>query len=197
MVKIDIDPSIASPLLSPKLAVLVTTNDAQSKPNIITLAWAMPTSRNPPLVAISVGTRRYSHRLIESCEEFVVNVPSQRILEQVHYCGRKSGRVINKFAETKLTKLKSQKVEPPRIKECVAHIECKLVGKLRTGDHTIFIGEVVAASVDEETFDRERGVVNLGQFKPVLHLGGDFYSTAEKTKRVALKLGGDGKSPKS
>ena len=186
MVKTDIDPSIASALLSPKLAVLVTTIDEQSKPNIITLAWVMPTSFNPPLVAISVGTRRYSHGLIESCEEFVVNVPSQRILERVHYCGRKSGRVTDKFAETKLTKLKSQRVEPPRIKECVAHLECKLVGKLRTGDHTIFIGEVVAASVDEEAFDRGRGVVNLAQFKPVLHLGGDLYSTAEKTERVAL-----------
>ncbi len=184
MVKIDVSTEFVSGLLAPHSTVLVTTVDARGKPNIITLGWTMPTSRDPPLVAISIGTRRYSHGLIEDCKEFVVNVPPEGLVEQAHFCGTRSGRTVDKFAGAKLTSLPSKRVKPPRIKECVAHLECKLVQKLQTGDHTIFVGEVVAASADEEAFDSEKGFMNLKKFKPLLHLGGRFYSIAGKTKSV-------------
>jgi flavin reductase (DIM6/NTAB) family NADH-FMN oxidoreductase RutF len=184
MGKIDVEVDSASRLFAPRLTVLVTSVDKRGKPNIITLSWAMPTSFDPPLVAISVGTRRYSHELIESCEEFVVNIPPHDILEKVKLCGSSSGRVSDKFAEAGLTSIASKKVEPPRIKECIAHLECRLVGKLQTGDHTIFLGEVVTASVDEGAFDRKEDIMNLEVFKPIFHLGGDFFSTSTKAVRM-------------
>ncbi|MCS7131377.1 MAG: flavin reductase family protein [Hadesarchaea archaeon] len=185
MEKIDVDVSLASRLFAPRLTVLVTSIDKMGRANIITLSWAMPTSFDPPLVAISVGEQRYSHELIESCKEFVVNIPSQDILEKVQLCGSRSGRGVDKFSESGLTQLPSKKVKPPRIKECVAHLECKLIDSLRTGDHTIFIGEVLAASVDEEAFDRRGGMMKLEIFKPILHLAGHYFSTSSGIKQVS------------
>lgn len=182
--KIDVKVNSASRLFAPRLTILATSVDKKGKPNIITLSWAMPTSFDPPLVAISVGTRRYSHELIEGCGEFVVNIPPHAILEKVQLCGSRSGRTIDKFAEAGLTSIASEKVRPPRIKECIAHIECRLVGKLQTGDHTIFVGRVVAASVDEGAFDSKEDIVNLELFKPIFHVGGDFFSTSTKATRV-------------
>jgi flavin reductase (DIM6/NTAB) family NADH-FMN oxidoreductase RutF len=40
-------------------------------------------------------------------------------------------------------------VKPPLIKECFGHIECRVVNHLTCGDHTLFVGEAVAASADE------------------------------------------------
>jgi len=184
-VKIDVDASLASRLFAPRLTVLVTSVDKKGRANIITLSWAMPTSFDPPLVAISVGKQRYSHELIEGCKEFVVNLPPREILEKVKLCGSRSGRAVDKFSEAGLTQLPSNKVKPPRIKECVAHLECKLVDELRTGDHTIFVGEVVAASVDEGAFDRREETIKLEVFKPILHLAGPYFSTSSGARKVS------------
>jgi flavin reductase (DIM6/NTAB) family NADH-FMN oxidoreductase RutF len=69
--------NVSSPLLllHPKLVALLTCVDDAGKANIITLAWAMPVSVQPPLVVVSVGPRRYSHGLIDETKEFVLNIP--------------------------------------------------------------------------------------------------------------------------
>jgi len=167
-------------LLAPRMTVLVTCVDKRGKPNIITLAWTMPTSFKPPLVAISVGHKRFSHQLIGETKEWVINVPPWKLLKKVELCGIRSGRVIDKFSLAGLTALPSERVRPPRIKECIAHLECRLQNEIRAGDHTIFVGEVVAASVDEDAFDFERNIMDLESFAPVLHLGESFYSTSKK-----------------
>ncbi|NIM14547.1 MAG: flavin reductase family protein, partial [Candidatus Aminicenantes bacterium] len=45
--------------------ILVTCVDGEGNPNIITLAWSMVTSFNPPMIAISVAPKRYSFGLIK------------------------------------------------------------------------------------------------------------------------------------
>lgn len=65
-------------------------------------------------------------------------------------CGTCSGRDVDKFKETGLTPIPAQQVRPPLIKEGVVNMECKVIGELRTGDHTIFAGEIVAAYLTDE-----------------------------------------------
>jgi len=182
--KVEVDANQALRLLSPRPTVLVTAVDERGRPNVITLAWTMPTSFDPPLVAISVGVGRLSHELIERSKEFVVNVPGMEMLEKVWICGRISGRSIDKFKHSGLTPVPSKNVKAPRIGECTAHLECELVNRLRTGDHTIFIGRVLAASVDEGAFDAREGIMELETFKPMFHLGGANFSTASGSTRA-------------
>jgi flavin reductase (DIM6/NTAB) family NADH-FMN oxidoreductase RutF len=134
----------------PERTVLVVSNDREGRPNIITLGWNMPTSRTPPMAVISVGVTRYSHGLIHDGGAFVLVFPSIEIEGAVLYCGTHSGREVDKFQETGLTPLPSQHVAPPLIKEGVVNMECKVVGELRTGDHTLFAGEILAAYTSTE-----------------------------------------------
>ena len=175
--KIRVAISSAYRLLHPMHTVLVSCMGKNGKPNIITLAWAMPTSINPPLVAISIAPRRYSHQLIEETKEFVVNIPTMEILKETFFCGRVSGRDHEKFREAGLTPSPAKKVKPPIIKECVAHLECKLHNQFATGDHTIFIGEIIEAYADKECFT-EAGY-NLDKAKMVFHLGGNEFATLQ------------------
>ncbi|NQT09459.1 flavin reductase family protein, partial [Candidatus Bathyarchaeota archaeon] len=107
--------------------VMATVVGNDGKPNIITLGMYMPISIDPPLVCIGVAPRRYSHTLLEENGEFVINTPSIDLEEQMHYCGIKSGRDVDKWAETGLTPMPSLKVKPPRIEECFSHLECRVV----------------------------------------------------------------------
>jgi flavin reductase (DIM6/NTAB) family NADH-FMN oxidoreductase RutF len=156
---------------------MVTCADEAGKSNIVTLAWSMPTSFDPPLVAISVAPQRYSHKLIEKTGEFVVNVPTIEIARETLFCGRVSGRSHDKFKEAPLTALPAKRVKAPLIKECIAHLECKLVQRMTTGDHTIFIGKVLAAWVNEGAFDNK---FNPSKAKLLYHLGGDNFTTLSK-----------------
>lgn len=184
--------SISSPLmlrlLHPMHTVLVSSIGEGGKADIITLAWAMPTSINPPLVAISVSPKRHSHSLIEETGEFVVNIPTMEILNETFFCGTLSGRDHDKFKETRLTALPSKKVKPPIVKECIAHLECKLLSQFETGDHTIFVGEVVEAYADEEIFT---GAYDVKKAKMIFHLGGNEFATLDhkicKPKQPHLK----------
>jgi len=172
--KVDVSASSASRLLHPMHTVLVSCVGKRGRPNIITLAWAMPTSINPPLVAISISPRRHSHTLIEETKQFVVNIPTMNILKETLFCGRRSGKEYDKFKETSLTPLRAKKVKPPIIKECVAHLECRLHSQFAAGDHTIFVGEIVEAYADKEAFTDKYDLKNA---KMIFHLGGDEFAT--------------------
>ena len=172
--KIKVDLSLATRLIHPMHVVLVSCVGKGGKANIITLAWCMPTSHRPPMLAISVAPRRLSHRMIVGTKEFVVNVPTMGIVREMLFCGRRSGRRLDKFKETGLTSLKAKIVKPPIIKECVAHLECKLSQQMTTGDHTMFVGEILAAYVNEGIFDE---TYNIKKAKHIYHIGKDDFAT--------------------
>lgn len=173
---VQVDLGSACRLLHPMHTVLVSCVGKKGKPNIITLAWAMPTSISPPLVAVSIAPRRHSHGLIEESKEFVVNVPTMNILDAAMFCGRRSGKEYDKFKETGLTAQPARKVKAPIIKECVAHLECTLHNQFTTGDHTVFVGEIVEAYADKRAYVDG---YDLKKAKMVFHLGGSEFATLD------------------
>lgn len=174
--------------LFPTTVVLATCIDREDKPNIITLGWAMKTSGKPPMVAISIAPTRHSYSLIEENDEFVLAIPTSEILEAVHRCGRVSGRTVNKFEKFNLTPLPAKFVKPPLIKECVANLECRVVGRITTGDHTIFVGEVLAAHVNDQYYEMERLCLNLDKAKVIVTHGDEY---REIGRVIAYKLNGE------
>jgi len=115
--------------------------------SICPLGWTMWTSGNPPMMAISVAPPRFTHDLIANSGEFVLAWPGAELAEATLLCGTRSGRSMDKFAECKLTALPAEKVQAPLVKECLANLECKVVNKMTTGDHTVFAGEIVAVHI--------------------------------------------------
>jgi flavin reductase (DIM6/NTAB) family NADH-FMN oxidoreductase RutF len=160
------------------VVVMATCVGKKGRPNIITLGMYMPISSRPPMVCIGVAPRRYSHGLIEETGDFVVNVPSIGLEEQMHYCGVKSGRDVDKFAETGLTAIPSLKVKPPRIEECFGHIECKVVQSHVCGDHTLFVGKVVATSADEDVMDGN--TLNVLKARPIVQKNHVYFTVTDK-----------------
>jgi len=174
--KINVEFSSAYRLLHPMHTVLVSCVDKAGKPNVLTLAWAMPTSHDPPLVAVSIGLNKYSQALIEETGEFVVNFPTVDIVKETLACGRTSGRNHDKFSETGLTPLPARKVKAPIVKECVAHLECKLHSQFETGDHTVFVGEIVEAYADKGVFTDKYAI---DKARLLFHLGGNDFATLD------------------
>ena len=130
--------------------------------NIATMAWVSPVSFDPPLVMVAVSPKRYSHELVEKAGEFALLVLGEDQKELSTLAGTKTGRREQKWElePFKLLRKAPRIISAPLLKECRAAYECKLVNQLSTGDHTLFIGEIVAAEIHEEVnplilFNRE------------------------------------------
>jgi flavin reductase (DIM6/NTAB) family NADH-FMN oxidoreductase RutF len=151
-------------ILFPLPAVMVSCQRKDEKPNIITLAWVGVVCSEPPMVGISIRKNRFSYGIIKESKEFVINVPTQKLLKATDFCGTKSGKNVDKFSETKLTPIKAEKVKAPLIKECPVNLECVVRQILELGSHDLFLGEIVATHVDSEFLD-SIGKLDLGKME--------------------------------
>ncbi len=161
-------------MFAPQLVGLVSSIK-KGRPNVATLAWITSVSADPPLISIAVGRTRYTHECISGSREFVVNLPTMDLLKEVMLAGSISGRDTDKFEKTGLTPAESIAVKVPYVKECATHLECKVVDTKEAGDHTIFIGKVIATTCELEAIKDD--VLDISRIKPVLHLGGTFFTT--------------------
>jgi flavin reductase (DIM6/NTAB) family NADH-FMN oxidoreductase RutF len=125
--------------------VYVVTSRAGDRLNGLTVAWASQVSLKPPMVAVAVDKRWYSHELLSIGENFTVNVLADDQVPLGKHFGSSSGRTpgVNGV---------------PKLAGCRAWIECRKIDTVSTGDHTLFIGEVVASELNEaktrQVYDR-------------------------------------------
>lgn len=131
-------------LLESGPVILVTTHDG-GKNNIMTISWTMVVDFTPQF-AITTGAWNYSFAALRKTRECVIAIPTVDMLDQVVGIGTCSGADTDKFARFGLTPEPGVLVKAPLIKECLANIECKVVGMI--GKHNIVVLEGVAAYVN-------------------------------------------------
>ncbi|MBN1677126.1 MAG: flavin reductase family protein [Candidatus Thermoplasmatota archaeon] len=139
---------------------------ASARDNIITLAMCHIFSFRPPLIGVGIGPRRFSHGLFRESRDFAVNIPNRSMLRAVEICGSKSGKNVDKFEAAGLTREKAERISAPLIAECPVNIECLKVKEVEAGDHTWFIGEVVAARKDE-SYDKAEMLLYWGEYRVI------------------------------
>jgi len=136
----------------PQPITIVTTIDRNGRVNAALKSWVMYCS--PSDIMFGCNTEHDTAKNILETREFVVNIPSRDIFKQTVITAVRYPRGVNELEEAGLTAIPSSKVKPPRIEECKAHAECKLMWHKRLeGNAIVFIGRVVALSVDENIFD--------------------------------------------
>ena len=162
-------------MLYPLPAVLVTVADENGKDNIITVAWAGTVCTNPPMVSISVRPERYSYAMLCETKEFVINLTTEKMAFATDYCGVKSGRDVDKFKETKLTREQASHVGAPLIKESPVSIECRVREIQELGSHSLFL----AVHVESDYMD-EKGKFDLAKAQPMVYSHGEYYGIGKK-----------------
>jgi flavin reductase (DIM6/NTAB) family NADH-FMN oxidoreductase RutF len=161
---IEIAPSKATSLISPRLTVLVNTIDEKGKLNSSPYSWVFPLSFNPPLIGASIGKNKLTLLNARRSGELVVCVVSPDFSQQAVTCEQKHVPGDRLWQKQGLHSKKSEKVAVPRIKESKAILECKATKFLEFGgDHVILVGEVVYA----------RAEASLDEINPLLHAGGE------------------------
>ena len=169
----------AGNMLYPLPAVMVSVTDGKGQDDIITVAWTGTICTNPPMVYISVRPSRFSHHMLMETGEFVINLTTEKLTRATDYCGVRSGRDVDKFKETGLTREKAEFVKAPMIKESPVSIECRVTEVKKLGSHDMFLAEVLAVHADEEYMD-ENNRFDLNRARPMVYSHGEYLGLGKK-----------------
>ena len=172
----------AARLLMGGVVTLVTSN-WQGRNNVMPLAWHMPVSTNPTLIAIAVAESRYSVAMINHSEEFTINIPKRPMLHHVQYLGQISGENIDKLEAAQWDYFAGFRVMSPLLHNCAGWIECGVRHMMPFGDHVLYIAEVVSVQVDNDSFDLH-WKSDAGDDRPLIYLGENAYSSFDYVKNA-------------
>ena len=145
--------------------------ESQLRDNMLTIAWVGTVCTNPPMLYISVRPERYSYHALKDSGEFVVNLTTADMARAVDYCGVRSGKDVDKFEVTGLTRRDAAKVNVPVIEDSPVNIECRVRDVLELGSHHMFLADVVHVTVDDRYMD-EKGTFHLERANPLVYSHG-------------------------
>ncbi len=115
--------------------------------NGFTASWVMQASFKPPLVVNCVKQDSRSHAMLTASNVFSLSVleAGQKDLAEKFF--KPQRRVGDKFEDVEFYR---GVTGCPIIKDTLGYVECQVVGTIAQGDHTVFVGEVIAAGIHRE-----------------------------------------------
>lgn len=174
-------------MLYPLPAVMISCQEKEQKPNIITVAWAGTICSDPVMVSISVRKERYSHDIIKNTGEFVINLVTEELAYATDYCGVKSGKDVDKFKKCHLTPIAIEGVNAPAIAESPLSLACKVKEIKELGSHDMFIAEVVGVTVDDKYMNKN-GKFELNSSKLVTYSHGEYFGLGKKIGKFGYSV---------
>jgi len=175
-----------SPLAGP--LALVTTVDKEARVNVAPKSWISHVCRQPDLLVIGCNRHHHTASNLLANGECVLNFPSDHLALLTWDAHRFLEPCQDELAMRGFTPVPAEKVAPPRLEQCRAHIEGRVESVKWYGDECIFFIEQVACSVDEEVAAAPDPYALL---RPILYLGPGTYGVIEHVNKVAQKGQGD------
>ena len=167
-------------MLYPLPAVMVSCANAAGEKDIVTVAWAGTVCTNPPMLSISLRPERHSYHIVRESGEFVVNLVTARLQRACDWCGVRSGRDYDKWAECRLTPAPATTLElAPAIEESPVSIECRVRDVLELGSHHLFLADVTAVQVEDALLD-ERGRLDLARAGLTAYSHGEYFELGRR-----------------
>jgi flavin reductase (DIM6/NTAB) family NADH-FMN oxidoreductase RutF len=143
---------------------LITTHSSKGD-NVMAAEWTFNVSYDPLLIAVVVAPRHATHAAIVESGEFGVSMASTEQFALTSFAGGFSRDEADKLSADAVKTRPGAVIQAKLVEGALAQLECKLVSQHKVGDHTMFIGEVVAGRGDEakEPLVLYRGYRRLGE----------------------------------
>ena len=126
---------------------LITTNGSKG-PNVMAAEWTFHVSYEPFLIAVLVDPENATHAAITETGEFGVNLVSEEQVAPMGFAGHFSKHDTDKLSSELFETYPGGRIKAPMLRSALLNAECRVVKEVPMGDHTAFVGEVLAFSVD-------------------------------------------------
>lgn len=124
----------------------VVTVTVEGEEHGMTANWVTQAAFEPPMVAVAVENTSRTIEMIRDAHSFAVSL--------LHDGQRDLAGRLGRSSEQAPDKLKGIRTKPgpttgtPVLVECLGWLECRVISALPAGDHTLVLGEVLAAGVE-------------------------------------------------
>lgn len=153
----------------------ISTLSREGVPNLAPYSFYNAISGNPPMVMFSSIGYKDSQTNCEETGEFVVNMATWKLRDQVNASSYAFASDIDEMQETGLQSAPSQIVKAPRVEASPIALECRYwkTVELPTRDessrHGMVIGEVVGVHIADEVLTD--GQIDIHKVQPIARLG--------------------------
>ncbi|WP_347551278.1 flavin reductase family protein [Pseudalkalibacillus hwajinpoensis] len=170
----------------PRPIAWVSTLSEHGKLNLAPFSFFTVASRQPPILAISIGpgvgerlgTEKDTLVNIRSQKEFVINIVSRSLGNEMQKSSENLPSDVNEFEKTGLTPADSVAVKPKRVEEASIHLECKLHQIIPLGSDHLILGEMIHYHIKDDCY-LGNYKVNLEKLSPLGRLAGNYSENNE------------------
>lgn len=173
--------------IAPRPIALVSTVDAEGRPNLSPFSFFNAFGVNPSTLIFSPNRRnrdasvKHTYLNIKAVPEVVINVVTYEMVHQVSLASTEYPEGVNEFLKSGLTALTSESVKPFRVAESPVQFECRVREVMETGDGpgsaNLVVCEITRVHLHESILD-EKGSILPEHMRLVGRMGGDYYVKA-------------------
>lgn len=188
----------------PRPIAFISSISKDGVPNLAPFSYFNGVCSNPPTIMFAPGRRGYDGiskdtlNNIRATEQFVVNIVSEDIADQMVACSTDYEPEVDEFKISSLKAVPSQKVSPPRVGESKVSFECKLnqivkIGGDGPGSGFVVIGTIVLFHINDEVYSDGR--ILLDELRPLGRLAGNWYTRITDTLKIVRQVKPDSSTP--
>lgn len=126
--------------------IYILTVGAGDRATGMLASWVMQAGFQPPMVSVAVKQGRYVEQWLTDGEPFVLNVVADKQFDLLKHFG--SGFDIGEPAFQDI-KIDHCPRGVPILSDCLGHLECEPASHVDSGDHRIFLANVVRGGLNE------------------------------------------------
>jgi len=180
----------------PRPIALVSTTSPNGVRNLAPFSYFTAVASKPATLCFCPGRRgpggerKDTLENIEATREFVVNVVTVDIAEQMNETATSFPPEIDEFEAAGLTPVPSDIVSPARVGESPINMECSVldiinIGDPRDGGGALVLGEIVRFHVADALY--KDGRIDIDALNPLGRLAGADYTTLGKKISIRVK----------
>ena len=168
-------------LIAPRPIAWVSSVDVNGIANLAPFSFFNAVAEFPPTIVFAPnnprpgGGTKDTLRNIEQTNEFVVNLCSYDLREQMNQTAAHVAPEVDEFELSGLTAADCVHVKVPRVKEAPVAMECRFLTRLRLPstnpkvENNLVIGQVVGIHIDDGIIDN--GLINMAKYRPLARCG--------------------------
>jgi flavin reductase (DIM6/NTAB) family NADH-FMN oxidoreductase RutF len=179
-------------IVAPRPVGWISSMSARGEINLAPYSFFNGISGNPPMVMFSSEGRKDSLAFVEETREFVCNLATWELREQMIATSGSYPRGVNEMKEAGLEAAPSMLVKPPRVKAASCALECRWLQTVQLRDidgaqidRYVVFGQVVGVHIDER-FIRE-GLLDTAAMRPIARAGYHDYFVSTPETRFSIR----------
>ena len=169
--------------IAPRPIAWVSTLSRDCVPNLAPYSFFTIACTDPAVLAVTSVGRKDTYRNIVETGEFVVNIGTEALMEEINATSAKAGPELDEFVATGLSAEDSDVVAPPRVAQAPIAFECVRHEVVELGTSAMLLGRVVSVSVADAVL-ADDGLPDFAALSPPSRLGRDEWGLAPRTRRL-------------